>query len=219
MAWLKIFLTGREQKVWVENLLSGPRTVTSGVSQGSVLGPLLFLVYIQNLGEDVDSTIIVILKFIDDLKVIGSIKSENNIIVFQNNLEKIYEWANKNHMNWNNSKFQLLCEGPNIKIIEETSLFTPNYGDVISVIHCVKDLGIKIHPSLKYKQQLYSAVSKENKKSSWIFITFKSRDIIFLKKVWNSLVQCHLDYGSVLWTLWVLFQKGPMGPRKSAEGL
>ena len=80
--------------------------------QGSVLGPLLILMYIQDLGEDINQTIMDILKFVDDSKIIAEVNDENDIEILQLNLEKIYSWADKNYMKWNAKKFQLLRVGP-----------------------------------------------------------------------------------------------------------
>ena len=179
------------------NTLSRDRDIMSGVPQGSVMGPLLFLFYIQDLGLDVDTEIINILKFVDDSKILGKVNDENDIEKFQKHMEMIYNWADKNHMRWNNDKFQLLRVGPNLELKENTYLFTPNFEDIIEQKPYIKDLGIYVDSNLNYKEQMKAAVRKADKKSSWIFRTFSTRDVHFMKKMWKSLVQCHLDYGSI----------------------
>ena len=114
-------------------------------------------------------------------------------------MEMIYNWADKNHMRWNNDKFQLLRVGPNLELKDNTYLFTPNFEDIIEQKPYIKDLGIYVDSNLNYKEQMKAAVRKADKKSSWIFRTFSTRDVHFMKKMWKSLVQCHLDYGSILW--------------------
>ena len=118
LKWLRTFLTDRHQNVRVQNVLSSSRPMTSGVPQGSVLGPLLFLCYIQDLGNDINKTIMNILKFVDDSKVIGKVNTCDDIEKLQNHMTQIYDWADKNHMRWNRDKFQLLRVGPNSEIKE-----------------------------------------------------------------------------------------------------
>ena len=115
--------------------------------------------------------------------------------------------------------------GPNVDIKESTYIFTPDFEDVIEEKNCIKDLGIYIDGNLNYKEQMKSAVCKANKKASWILRTFSTRDIHFLKKTWKTLVQCHLDYGSVLWApvhsiCNLRYMEGPLRAfTKKAKGL
>ena len=102
-------------------------------------------------------------------------------------------------MRWNRDKFQLLRIGPDIEIKENTYLFTPEFEDIIEEKNYIKDLGILVDSELRYKEQMKSAVSKANRKASWILQTFITRKVDFMRKTWKVLVQCHLYYGSVLW--------------------
>ena len=85
------------------------------------------------------------------------------------------------------------------ELIENTLLFTPNTSEIIEAKSCIKDLGVLIDRDMKYKSQIQSVVAKANKKAGWILRTFKCRDIVFLRKLWKVMVQCHLDYGNVVW--------------------
>ena len=127
------------------------------------------------------------------------VTNDDDIELFQSNLEKIYNWAGTNHMKWNDTKFQLLRFGPNLNIKESTYIFSPGMEGVIEDKEQVKDLGIIVDNELRYKSQMDCALNKANKKANWVFRTFKTRDVIFLKKIWKSTIQCHLDYGSILW--------------------
>ena len=84
--------------------------------------------------------------------------------------------------------------------------------DVIEEKIHIKDMGILVDTDLRYKEQIKSAVSKANKKASWILRTFSNRNVDFMRKTWRVLVQCHLDYGSVLWA--PVNQKGDLKYRE-----
>ena len=78
LKWIKEFISERTLKVRVENSLSTSRNITSGVPQGSVLGPLLFLVYIEDLGKEQEQEPInirtKILKYVDDTRLLRPIR-------------------------------------------------------------------------------------------------------------------------------------------------
>ena len=71
-------------------------------------------------------TIMKVLKYVDDTKIIGKIKNDNDFTNYQYALDHIYEWQKTNNMMWNASKFVRLSMGPKEEI-KELLLFTPNY--------------------------------------------------------------------------------------------
>ena len=130
LSWIRCFLSDRDQRVRVGCELSDPVKVVSGVPQGSVMGPILFLVYISDLGSDMlDKERI--FKYVDDTKVLGNINDEDDVSKFQEDLQNIYDWADPNYMAWNQVKFHLLRLGPNNDLKSDTLLFTGDYCNVI----------------------------------------------------------------------------------------
>ena len=93
----------------------------------------------------------------------------------------------------------MLRIGRNEELKKDTLFFTPKYNDIIEVKTTIKDLGVLIDDNMTYQSQMNMAISKANKKLGWVLRTFRTRSIEFLRKLWNSLVQTHLDYCSVLW--------------------
>ena len=84
--------------------------------------------------------------------------------------------------------------GPNSQLIQDTILYTQG-----NQKESIKDLGIMVDTTLRYKDQIQKVIGKANKKAGWVLGTFSTRKVTFMRKMWKSLVQCHLDYGSVLW--------------------
>ena len=85
-------------------------------------------------------------------------------------------------------------------MIEETLVFSPGFDNIIESKPVIKDLGILVDSTLKYREQITKVIKKTNQKASWILRTFHTRKPIFLRKIWKLLVQCHMDYGSILWS-------------------
>ena len=94
----------------VNGTKSRESNVISGVPQGTVLGPLLFLIYIADIGENVKGKLQV---YVDDTKLKKPIETESDVENLQEDLECLYAWARENNMKFNGTKFQLLRFGEN----------------------------------------------------------------------------------------------------------
>ena len=88
--WIMNWLSGRKQRVCINGVLSVWEFVLSGLPQGSVLGPILFLIYINDLDFNVQNCL---LKFADDTKLFGSVTSIGNQFLMQNDLSKLWSWS------------------------------------------------------------------------------------------------------------------------------
>ena len=98
--WLHCFLTKREQSVAVGGAVSKPSIVTSGVPQGSVLGPILFLIHITDINEHIMHSSVA--SFADDTRVLREVSSTTDADLLQADLTMIYSWAEQNNMSFNN---------------------------------------------------------------------------------------------------------------------
>ena len=198
--WLASFLLGRIQAVRVGDTLSNWESTISGVPQGSVLGCLLFLVFISDLGEDIpSSSSTTILKYVDDTKLIAPIKTIEEVEALQAHLETLYTWQARNNMKWNGQKFQVLRMGAMEDVRNSTCLFTPEMAEPIKEEDNVKDLGILMDSDANFHAQRSASVAKTSQKAGWVLRTFLTREIPLLRTLWKSLVQPHLDYASQLW--------------------
>jgi hypothetical protein len=198
--WLGRFLLKRTQAVRVGSRISSWTQVTSGVPQGTVLGPLFFLCFIADLGGDLAMGSSMILKFVDDTKLIKGVSSPDDIEALQDDLEKLYQWQEANNMEWNGSKFQALRMGSDRTLREESMLFTPNHDDPIEELDVVKDLGVLMDSLGTFGPQRAKANAKAKQKAGWILRTFRSRDLPTMRTLWNTLVRPHQDYCSQLWS-------------------
>ena len=96
--WIENWLSGRQQRVLLNGTKSRWSEVLSGVPQGSVLGPFLFLIFINSIENNVNSTV---LKFADDLKVFRIIDGKHDQEVLQADLDKLVEWSDTWQMKFN----------------------------------------------------------------------------------------------------------------------
>jgi len=195
--WIYQFLSDRTQYVSVNGKASKTAPVISGVPQGSVLGPVLFLIMISDIDKDNIESIV--RTFADDTKVIQQISSLEDCKVLQQSLNKIYQWANRNNMKFNVTKFNLLRYGPNEDLKINTS-YKNSEGENIEEEKSVKDLGVQMSDDLTFSEHITNSSSKCRRLVFWIFRTFTTRKKDPILKLYKSLVVPRLDYCSQLWS-------------------
>ena len=189
--WISCWLNERKQRVVINGVESDWAPVTSGVPQGSVLGPLLFIMYINDIDVGLNNFIS---KFADDTKIGNAILTEEDKNSLQNDLNKIIAWSEKWQMPFNVNKCQVLqCGSKNKGYDYEMQ------GHAINKSSVVKDLGILISDDLKLSSQCISAANKANRILGFIKrnFTYKSKDIII--PLYKSLVRPHLEFAVQFW--------------------
>merc|ERR1711895_101526 len=195
--WIREFLTGRYQRVSANGILSDSAKVISGIPQGTVLGPILFIIMISDLCKDL--LVSVASKYADDTKNTAKIGNTNDSVHFQKELnEKVYPWASENNMCLNGDKFEHHRIGNNLKI-EKHSYADPN-GEVINEKEYIKDLRVYISSDLTWMRQINEVVSKTTSMAGWALRTFQTRKELPMITIWNSLVRPCLDYYSPVWS-------------------
>ena len=191
--WIANFLQKREQRVTINGLLSDPVTVKSGVPQGSVLGPLLFLILIGDINKGVDSSIGL---FADDTRVWKGISSISDETALQDDLNQVYYWAQTNNMSFNNTKFEVIRFSKN-KNLEPS--YRSAEGGAIVQRGSLRDLGITMCDTGDFKLHIDQVATKGRQMCAWILRTFISREREVLIPLFKQLVLSTLEYCSVLW--------------------
>jgi len=189
--WISNWLENRMQRVCINGTSSGWRVVLSGVPQGSVLGPLLFLIFINDLDLRLLSTI---LKFADDTKILGKAITPTDRLQLQLDLDELCKWAKDWQMKFNVSKCKVMHTGSS----NSNSTYFMN-GQQLSEVTEHKDLGIMISSTLKVADHCQYACNKANKMLGLLKRTIKHKNYTVMVQLYKSLVRPHLEYGSTAW--------------------
>ena len=149
---LRLFLKGRTQCVNVEGIKSSRKDVLSGIPQGSVIGPILFVIFIN----DMPKVLLNFAKlFADDCKFYGT--DNRAIICMQTDLNNLEEWSNKWQLLFNESKCKVLHFGNN----DEKTDYTMN-DHRLEAVRFERDLGVMVDDELKFHMHTATATKKAN---------------------------------------------------------
>ena len=181
--WIEQWLTDRRQRMVVDGEVSSWKSVLSGVPQGSVLGPILFLVYINDLEEGLTGKI---LKFADDTKLFGKVKEIGDKHNLQDDIDKLVKWSNKWQMLFNFGKCKCLHTGS-----INTGMNYDMGGTILSKTVKEKYLGVTMNANMKVSEQCRIAATKGNQVLGMI-----RRNITYKEK---SLTRPHLEYCIQAW--------------------
>merc|ERR1712240_181705 len=117
----------------------------------------------------------------------------------QTDLDKVYEWAKLNNIKFNELKFVLLRFGKDISIKEDTSYFTEDMKEVITIKDSHRDLGIEMAASGNFNEHIDNVIKVVRKRVGWICRTFMNRSVSFMRSIYIYLVRPSLDYCSQIW--------------------
>ena len=193
--WMKSFLFGRTQRVLIDNKYSSFSPVTSGVPQGSVLGPLLFLIYINDLPSVVSKDTHVKL-FADDSAVYRTIKTKSDCETLQKDLESLQQWERNNLMEFHPDKCQLLTVTYKKKTINFDYFI---HNQIIEKTDQAKYLGINLNSKLSFNSHIDLICKKAHHTLSFLQRNFGTCHKDLKIQLYKSHVRPLLEYCNTVW--------------------
>jgi len=189
--WIQNWLSGRSQKVVVQGCMSDKVSVTSGTVQGSVLGPLLFLMYVDDFGNGTQSFNN---KYADDTKFQNDVHSAVSAVVFQSDLNLLHQWCDLWKLNIHPEKSKVMHFG------RSNPINTYFWGlNKLTSSNQLSDLGILIDIDLSFDKHVSEVVRKATMISILISRTISSRSPEVYLKLFISLVRPILEYAIEVW--------------------
>ena len=197
LAWIAAFLTDRRQQVRANGELSDFKPVLSGVPQGSILGPVLFTLYVNDIPTEIET---IISMYADDTKIYNAITSESSITSLKSDLRKLESWAQIMQMKFHPAKCKVMHLGKHNT--KETYQMRTEDGKLhnLEETEIEKDLGVEVDNKLKFSPHVQTKVNKANKVLGCLKRTFKHLNKEVFTMLYKSLVRPHLEYASCIWS-------------------
>jgi len=196
LRWIENWLTGRKQRVVLNGKSSGWEDVESGVPQGSVLGPILFLVYINDL-DGAAKLVDILRKFADDTKAGQRVGTAEGRARLQAALDELCAWADKWGMEYNVKKCKVMHIGHgNIRHVYTMK------GQPLESTNEEKDVGVHMTDTLKPSAQCRKAAKTAQTVLSQITRAFHYRDRHTFMRLYKLYVRPHLEFAAPGWSPW-----------------
>jgi hypothetical protein len=193
LSWIRAFLRNRSQRVMLSGESSDAVPVTSGVPQGSVLGLILFLVYINDLPEGITSQVRL---FADDTAVYLTVDSDKDERSLQTDLDSLQTWSKKWDMSFNPSKCQVL------QITKAKCPIPTRYtlhGQTLITVPSARYLGVDIANNLSWNTHVDRVTASANKTLGFLRRNVRTSAPGVRELAYKALVRPQLEYASCIW--------------------
>ena len=204
LGWISDFLLDRTMRVSVSGAKSSTKSVSSGVPQGSVLGPILFLIYINYLPSLISSKCKL---FADDLKIYLRLRRDSDLHLAQDlsfcqrDIDLIFKASESWGLNFNTGKCAVLRfeRGTTAwDTVEPLQHYILDNSD-LTMTDCQKDLGILVDNSLKFHAHIKSTVNKAAALANNLLRSTKCRSSEFMLAIYKTHIRPLIEFGSTVW--------------------
>ena len=195
-SWFESYLKGRKQHASINEFNSKDLSTSYGVPQGSVFGPLLFLLYINDLHNAIKFC--KVHYFADDINLLHISKSIKKLNKFVNfDLKILSNWLNANKISLNISKTELITFKPRIKTVDFDLKLELN-AKRLDPTKSVKYLGITIDESLTWNEYITDIAIKLNRANAMLYKVREFENTRVLKLIYLATSDCHLNYANTV---------------------
>jgi hypothetical protein len=196
LSWLRNYLTNRSQCVRIMNESSPSVPVTSSTPQGTVLGPLLFLIFINELPRIVQNKTISL--FADDCKLHFVFQKNAPVDTLQNDLQTILDWSEEMQLSLSINKCAILHLGLKPSAIKKSEYVLG--ASKIQSVKTMRDLGIIVSEDLKWSSHCKEVTKKAGTRMYSLLRSFETKSTRFLVQLYKTFIRPKLDYGSPIWS-------------------
>lgn len=195
LRWFESYLINRSQIVALAGYESVPFSPGSGVPQGSKLGPLLFLVFLNDLLDLINCDC---LAYADDLKIYCRISDQSDCMKLQRDLDILQQWCFNNRMMLNVKKCQTITFTNKVNYIKFDYRID---GSILSRVSVIRDLGVVFDTSLSFRDHVDTIVAKAKRMLGFVMRMSKPfRNYSSIILLYNALIRSTLEYCSTIWS-------------------
>ena len=198
IAWIETWLANRKQRVMVDGIFSDWTDVESSVIQGSVLGPILFVIFINDIDQCLGQMEGILPKFADDTKLAKVVNNSQTAAEMQLIIKNLETWCKTWGMKFNAKKCSIIHFGKQ----NPKFSYTLN-GQALDCVSNQRDLGVKISNSCLPGEQCAQAAKKANQVLGQINRSFSCKTMDVMTQIYKVFVRPHLEYAVTAWSPWL----------------
>ena len=202
--WIESFLRGRKQAVVVDGQKSEFVEVDSSVPQGTVLGPVFFIIYAMDMIFKAKNS--KALTFADDTKLIKAITTLLCKVLMENDLTSIIQWSIANNMLLHEDKFVVVnyCLNTslllrNLPFTAESRQYLTSGGKIMECSPYTRDLGVYVSNDCSWSYHISKIAGDARQMAGWVLGAFRDRSTVTMMTLYKSLIRCKVEYCCPLW--------------------